>query len=97
VRQDLDPAIKAKLKTFFLTYGTQPGPEGDHERQVLKALTYGGFRAADPSYLDPIRQMDAGETLYEAKKAGDPQKIVDAQKAYDAVMAQIAAHGPPAK
>jgi len=97
VRQDLDPAIKAKLKTFFLTYGAQPGPEGDHERQVLKALTYGGFRAADPSYLDPIRQMDAGETLYEAKKAGDPQKIVDAQKAYDAVMAQIAAHGPPAK
>jgi hypothetical protein len=41
--------------------------------------------------------MDAGETLYEAKKAGDPRKIADAQKAYDAVMAQIAAHGPPTK
>jgi len=97
VRQDLDPAVKAKLKTFFLTYGTAPGPEGDHERRVLKALTYGGFRPADASYLDPIRQMDAGQTLYEAKTSGDAQKIAAAQKAYDAVMAGIAAHGPPAK
>jgi phosphonate transport system substrate-binding protein len=92
VRKDLDPAVKAKLKDFFLTYGTEPGAQGDHERQVLKALTYGGFRPADPTYLDPVMQVDAGQTLYEARKSGDPQKIADAQKAYDAVMAEIAAH-----
>ncbi len=92
VRKDLDPAIKAKLRDFFLTYGTAPGPQGDHERQVLKALTYGGFRAAGADYLDPVKQMDAGEALYDAKKSGDPAKIADAQKAYDAVMADIAAH-----
>jgi phosphonate transport system substrate-binding protein len=92
VRKDMDPAIKAKLKTFFLTYGTRPGPEGDHERQVLKVLKYGGFGPADIGYLDPVVQMDAGQTLYEAKKSGDAQKIAAAQKAYDVAMADIAAH-----
>ena len=92
VRQDMDPALKAKLKTFFLTYGTQPGPEGDRERKILKVLNYGGFGPADIGYLDPVIQMDAGQTLYDAKKSGDPQRIAAAQKAYDAAMAQIAAH-----
>jgi len=32
VRKDLDPTVKAKLRDFFLTYGTAPGPEGDRER-----------------------------------------------------------------
>jgi phosphonate transport system substrate-binding protein len=92
VRKDMDPAVKAKLKTFFFTYGTAAGPEGDHERAVLKNLAYGGFRAADASYLDPVAQMDASETLSRAKKSGDPAKIADAQKAYDQVIADIAAH-----
>ncbi|HEX4197311.1 MAG TPA: phosphate/phosphite/phosphonate ABC transporter substrate-binding protein [Caulobacteraceae bacterium] len=92
VRKDMDPAVKAKIQRFFLTYGSAPGPEGDHERAVLKALTYGGFGPVDPGYLDPVLRMDAGETLYEAKKTGDPQKIAAAQSAYDAAMAQIASH-----
>jgi phosphonate transport system substrate-binding protein len=91
VRKDLDPQVKAKLKTFFETYGQAPGAEGDHERAVLKGLTYAGFMPAGPDYLDPVIRMDAGETLYEAKKSGDPAKIAAAQKAYDAAMAQIAA------
>jgi phosphonate transport system substrate-binding protein len=93
-RKDLDPAVKAKIRDFFLTYGTAPGPDGDRERANLKALTFGGFAAAAPDYLDPVRQMDAGETLYQAKKSGDPGKIIAAQRAYDAVMADIAAHHP---
>ena len=92
VRKDLDPAIKAKLRDFFLTYGKAPGPEGDRERANLKALTFGGFGPAGDDYLDPIRQMDAGQALYEAKKSGDKGKIAAAQAAYDAVMVQIAAH-----
>jgi phosphonate transport system substrate-binding protein len=94
VRKDLDPAAKAKLKSFFFSYGTAQGPQGDHERAVLKNLAYGGFRAADVSYLDPVAQMDASETLSLAKKAGDPAKIAAAQKAYDAQMAEIASHHP---
>ncbi len=96
VRKDLDPRIKAKLKAFFLQYGTPPGPQGDHERAVLKGLTYGGFRPADPGYLDPIIRMDASQTLYEARKSGDAGKIAAAQSAYDAAMAQIAAHAAAA-
>jgi phosphonate transport system substrate-binding protein len=92
VRKDMDPAVKAKIEHFFLTYGSAAGPEGDHERAVLKALTYGGFGPVDPSYLDPVLRMDASETLYEAKKTGDAQKIAAAQSAYDAAMAQIASH-----
>ncbi len=94
VRKDLDPAIKAKLSHFFLTYGTAPGPDGDRERRNLKALTFGGFAQAAPDYLDPVKRMDAAETLYDAKKAGDPARIAAAQKAYDAVIADIGARQP---
>jgi phosphonate transport system substrate-binding protein len=97
VRKDLNPAIKAKLSHFFLTYGTAPGPDGDRERRNLKALTFGGFAEAAPDYLDPVKRMDAAETLYDAKKAGDPARIAAAQKAYDAVMADVAAHQPTAQ
>jgi len=92
VRKDLDPAIKARLKAFFFKYGTGTGPEADHERQVMKGLSYGGFGAADVSYLDPVAQMDASNTLALARKSGDTTKIADAQKAYDAQMAEIASH-----
>jgi phosphonate transport system substrate-binding protein len=91
-RKDLDPAIKARLKAFFVGYGTAQGPQGDHERAVLKGLAYGGFREADVSYLDPVAQMVASQDLSTAKKSGDPAKIAAAQKAYDDEMAQIAAH-----
>jgi phosphonate transport system substrate-binding protein len=91
-RKDLDPAIKARLKDFFVHYGTAQGVQGDHERAVLKGLAYGGFREADVSYLDPVAEMVASQDLSTAKKSGDPAKIAAAQKAYDDEMAQIAAH-----
>jgi phosphonate transport system substrate-binding protein len=95
VRKDLDPAIKEKIRAFFLSYGQAPGAEGDHERQILKALTYTGFQATDDSYLDPVRKMQAAKDLGEAKHSGDPGKIAEAQKAFDAVQAQIAARAKP--
>ena len=94
VRKDLDPAVKAKLQHFFLTYGTAPGPEGDRERANLKALTFGGFALAGDDYLDPVKQMDASEALYEAKRSGDRGKIIAAQRDYDTVIAAVAAHHP---
>ena len=92
VRKDLDPAVKAKLKAFFVGYGSAPGAEGEHEKAVLKGLAYGGFREADASYLDPVAKMVASQDLVTAKKSGDPAKIAAAQKAYDDELAQIAAH-----
>lgn len=87
VRQDMDPQLKDKVRRFFVGYGTQPGPEGDRQRQVLKGLAYGGFRAADNSYLDAIRHMEAAQALAEARRSGDQARIAEAQKALDAVAA----------
>jgi phosphonate transport system substrate-binding protein len=96
VRKDLDPVIKEKIRAFFLSYGQAPGAEGDHERQILKALAYSGFQAADDSYLDPVRKMQAAKDLGQAKHSGDPTKIADAQKAFDAVQALTSARAKAA-
>ncbi|MDP3658526.1 phosphate/phosphite/phosphonate ABC transporter substrate-binding protein [Phenylobacterium sp.] len=89
-RKDLDPAIREKLRQFFLTYGTGDGPVADKQREVLKGLAYGGFRAADDSYLDPIREMEAGEALADAKRSGDAGRVATAQKAFDDIRAKAA-------
>jgi phosphonate transport system substrate-binding protein len=90
-RKDLDPAIREKLRSFFLTYGTASGAEGDRQRAVLKGLAYGGFRPADDTYLDPIRLMVANGDLVQARKSGDPAKLAVAKKAFDAITAKVAA------
>ena len=90
VRKDLDPALKEKIGQFFLTYGTGSGPEADRQRAVLAKLAYGGFRPADDGYLDPIREMVAGEALAEARRSGDKARIAQAQAAFDKVRAAAA-------
>jgi phosphonate transport system substrate-binding protein len=89
-RKDLDPAIKEKMRQFFLTYGTGTGPAADKQREVLKGLTYGGFRPADDSYLDPIREMEASEALSEARRSGDAARIAKAQAEFDRIRATAA-------
>ncbi|HEY3696889.1 phosphate/phosphite/phosphonate ABC transporter substrate-binding protein [Phenylobacterium sp.] len=91
-RKDLDPAIREKLRQFFLTYGQGTGPEADKQRKVLAGLAYGGFKPADNSYLDPILEMESAEALAEAKRGGDAGKIAAAQKAFDDVRARAAQH-----
>ncbi|MDO9433293.1 MAG: phosphate/phosphite/phosphonate ABC transporter substrate-binding protein [Phenylobacterium sp.] len=89
-RKDLDPAIREKIRQFFLTYGVGDTPRAAKQREVLKGLAYGGFKAADDSYLDPVREMEAAEVLADAKRAGDPAKIAAAQKAFDTIRDQAA-------
>jgi phosphonate transport system substrate-binding protein len=89
-RKDLDPAVKEKLRQFFLTYGTGTGPTADKQREVLKGLAYGGFRAADNSYLDPIREMEAAEALADAKRSGDAARTAKAQAEFDKIRATAA-------
>lgn len=89
-RKDLDPAIKEKLRQFFLTYGTGDGPEAERERGVLRNLEYGGFRPADDSYLDPVREMEAAMALGDARKSGDAARIAQAQAEFDRVRAAAA-------
>ena len=94
VRKDLDPAVREKIRQFFLSYGQAPGAEGDKQRKVLQGLTYTGFAPVDDSYLDPVRQMEAATNLGEAKHSGDKAKIAAAQKAFDDLAAELAAKNP---
>jgi phosphonate transport system substrate-binding protein len=90
VRKDLDPALKEKIRQFFLTYGTGSDEKAAKQREVLKGLAYGGFRPADNTYLDPVREMEASEALAAAKRGGDAGKIAKAQAEYDKVRAEAA-------
>ena len=55
-RKDLDPDAKAKIKQFFLGYGS--GPNAQREKAVLLKLTYSGFRDSNNKQLIPIRQLE---------------------------------------
>lgn len=87
VRKDLDPALKEKIRQFFLTYGTGSDAVAEKQRQVLKGLKYGGFKAADNSYLDPVREMEASEALAAAKRTGKADRIAKAEAEYEKVKA----------
>jgi phosphonate transport system substrate-binding protein len=90
VRKDVDPALKEKIRQFFLTYGVGAGPQAEKQRQVLKGLAYGGFRPADDGYLDPVREMVAGQGLADARRSGDKARIAAAQAEFDKVQAAAA-------
>ena len=80
IREDLDPALKEKIRQFFLTYGKGEGPEAERQRQVLKGLNYSEFRAATDAYLDPVREMRADQQLAEARAANDATRVAAAEK-----------------
>ena len=94
VRKDLDPATKEKIRAFFLSYGQAPGAQGEAQRGVLKLMTYTGFAAADNSYLDPVRQMEAASNLGVARQSGDAAKLAEAQKVFDSLQAEMAVKNP---
>lgn len=79
VRGDLDPALKARIRTFFITYGQGEGAEAERQREILRGLNYSQFRAADGSYLDPVREMAADQALVEARAAGDTAAVAAAE------------------
>lgn len=56
-RKDLDPAVQAKLRDFFLTYGKGDDARALAEREVLRTLKYSRFDPADNSYLQPVLEM----------------------------------------
>jgi phosphonate transport system substrate-binding protein len=86
-RQDLDPAVKAKIRDFVLNYG-KADPE---EMAVLKNIyNYGGFRASSNEQLKPIRQLE----LYRDRKKveGDEHMSVEEKsKALAAIDQKLAA------
>ncbi len=71
IRSDLPADVKAKIRRFFTTYGQGIGPDVERQREVLRGLNYSQFRAADNSYLDPIRVMKADQ----ARREGRPPEV----------------------
>ena len=86
-RKDLDPAVKAKLKTFVLGYAkTDPA-----EKAILKNIyNYGGFRESSNAQLLPIRQLELAKERM--KIEGDEHMDADAKaKALADIDAKLAA------
>lgn len=90
-RKDLDPAVKEKIRSFFLTYGTAEGAEGERQRAILKKMSFGVFKPADDTYLLPVREMEATEKLLLARNAGDASAAARAEKDLEAIRAERAA------
>ena len=88
VREDLDPALKEKVRAFFLSYGQGEGGEADRQREVLRGLEYSQFRAADDSYLDPVRELAADQKLQEARAKGDQAAAAAAERELNALRAK---------
>ncbi|MBA3049287.1 MAG: phosphate/phosphite/phosphonate ABC transporter substrate-binding protein [Alphaproteobacteria bacterium] len=80
VREDLDPALKEKIRSFFLTYGQGDSVEAQRQREVLSGLEYSRFNAADDGYLNPIREMIADQQLNEARAKGDAAAAATAER-----------------
>ncbi len=90
-RKDLDPAIKEKLRQFFLTYAQGEGAEAERQRGHLAKLSIGGFKPADDNHLLRVREMEATENLLQAERSGDPRRLAEARKALESVKAEEAA------
>jgi phosphonate transport system substrate-binding protein len=80
VREDLDPALKEKVRSFFLTYGQGQGAEAERQRAVLAGLNYSRFTAADDNYLNPVREMVADQQLSAARARGNAAEVASAER-----------------
>lgn len=94
-RKDLDPAVKAKLYTFIMTYGRLGTPDEIAEaRKVLAGLQWAPFRPSSNAQLFPIQQLELNKEMLKVKgdaKMSDAEKtakLADLQKELDKIDAQ---------
>jgi phosphonate transport system substrate-binding protein len=79
-RKDLDPAVKAKIRDFFVSYGNRgDDAQKARELQILRDLDFGVFKASDNTHLIPVREMEATEKLLQAQQTKDAGKIAEAK------------------
>jgi phosphonate transport system substrate-binding protein len=77
-RTNLDPDVKAAIKSFFLDYGRK-GPNKDQELKILAGISAGlaPFKASTNDQLIPIRQM----SLFQEKlKLQNDERMGKAEK-----------------
>ncbi len=64
----LDEGTKAKLMTFFMTFGRQGTPEEvKADREILKALGWATFKPSSDAQLYPIRILEISKSLNKVK------------------------------
>jgi len=86
-RKDLPDADKAKIKEFFLTYGTDKSTgDAAAEKEILKALKWSPFRVSSDKQLLPIRVMELTKKISQLEadagmNADEKAKKVDELKA----------------
>jgi phosphonate transport system substrate-binding protein len=101
-RKDLPPELKAKVRAFFLAYGTdKAGADEAHEKQVLAGLGgWGPFAASSDAQLLPVRQvaafkdklaLESNTTLPPAEKAEKIKAIDEKLHQLDEEMAKVKA------
>ena len=91
-RKDLDPAVKAKLYTWIMTYG-RLGSEQEvvEARKVLAGLQWAPFRPSSNAQLFPIQQLEINKEMLKVKgdaKLSDAEKsakLADLQKQLDKI------------
>lgn len=76
-RANLDAADKAKIKKFFMEYGTAKTEAGENERKILAALQWAPFRDSGNAQLYPIRQL---ELFKSRNKVVADEKLGEAEK-----------------
>jgi phosphonate transport system substrate-binding protein len=97
-RKDLDADTKAKLMTFFMTYGRLGAPEQvAAEREKLRALGWAPFKPSSDAQLYPIRVLEVqksinkvvkDETLSQAEKDGRIKELTDTKARFEKLMAE---------
>ncbi len=102
-RRDLPSDLKAKIYTFFMTYGRLGTPEEvEHARAVLAKTSdgWGPFLASSDAQLYPIRQLELfksrlkvenNDKLSAEEKASQLKEIDDKLAALDALAKKIPA------
>lgn len=90
-RRDLKPAMKEKLRSFFLAYGRGEGPEPERQKKILAGLILGGFIPSDNSHFLPIKLMQANTDLLLARQKGDRAAEAKASALVKSLEAEAAA------
>lgn len=98
-RKDLPEEAKAKIRDFFLTFGTAESKGNvEEEKNILAGLKWAPFRASTDAQLLPIRVMELTKSISQTEAdskldaAAKEAKIKDlsAQKAkYEAELAKV--------
>jgi len=75
-RSDLSKDMKARIKSFFLSYG-RIGSDAEKERKILKGLALAPFVDSSDAQLYPVRQL---QLFRDKVKAQNDERLSDAER-----------------